>query len=121
MSSWNIQPAEVGGVLTTVAGHLGEEGGGDGLVGHITKVGEYVTLCMEEANSGPVNTALAEVGEYHFGHMGDMVALTVSAVQGAYEATMAYIEGDLEMAAQHQAAAGEIPEPVNPGSDIAAV
>ncbi|MEU0239515.1 DUF6507 family protein [Nocardiopsis sp. NPDC006198] len=119
MSSWNIQPAEVGGVLTTVAGHLGEEGGGDGLVGHITKVGEYVNLCAEEVGGGPVQASLAEVGEYYFGQMGDMVALTVSAVQGAYEATMSYIEGDLEMAAQHQAAAGEIPEPENTGPNIA--
>ncbi|MES0834653.1 DUF6507 family protein [Nocardiopsis tropica] len=63
MSSWNIQPAEVGGVLTTVADHLGEEGGGDGLVGHITKVGEYVNLCVEEVFGGPVEASLAEDGK----------------------------------------------------------
>ncbi len=40
-----------------------------------------------------------------------MTALTSSALQGASEATMAYINGDLEMAAQHEAAAGEVPEP----------
>lgn len=120
MSKWEIRPAEVGGVLTTVVGHLGEEGG-DGMIGHMTDIGEYIDLCHEEANSGPISTALAEVAEYHFGLMGDMAALTASAVQGTYEATMAYIEGDLEMAAQHQAAAGQVPEPLDFGPNEAAI
>ncbi|WP_435109514.1 DUF6507 family protein [Nocardiopsis synnemataformans] len=97
--------------MTAVVGHLGEESGGEGLIGAANGFEQYFSLCFESARSGPVQTSLTEFAEHHFGLIGDMTALTSSALQGASEATMAYINGDLEMAAQHEAAAGEVPEP----------
>ncbi|MFI6578828.1 DUF6507 family protein [Nocardiopsis sp. NPDC050513] len=117
MSTWDITPSDVGGVLTAVAGHLGEEGGSDGLVGSMTAIEGRLTAINEKAGSVPVSVALGEFAEHHFGLLSGMASLTVSAVTGTSEATTAYVNGNLEMAAQHQAAAGEVPEPEprNPG------
>jgi hypothetical protein len=114
MSGWNIQPAEVGAVLTSVAGYIGEEGGGDGLVGAMTSAENLITAINEEANSTPVSVALGEFAEHNFGLMGDMAGLTVSAVTGASEATTHYFNGNLDMAAEAQENAGVIPEPEPP-------
>ncbi|WP_159941377.1 MULTISPECIES: DUF6507 family protein [unclassified Nocardiopsis] len=111
MSKWNIQPGEVGAVLTNVAGYIGEEGGSDGLVGAMTSTESLLTAISEEANSAPVSMALGEFATHNFGLMGDMAGLTVSAVTGASEATTAYVNGNLEMAAEAQENAGVIPEP----------
>lgn len=119
MTRWNIQPAEVGGVLTTVVGHIGEEGGGEGLIGTASSFEHCIIRCGEiPDNSLPIGIALGEFADHYFGLIGDMAALTSSAVQGASEATIAYIDGDLEMAAQHQAAAGTVPEPVDPYASL---
>ncbi|WP_150249363.1 DUF6507 family protein [Nocardiopsis deserti] len=114
MTSWNIQPAEVGGVLTAVVGHMGEEGGGEGLIGAANGFGQYLFLCFESSNSGPVQTSLEEFGAHHLGLIGDMAALASSAVQGASQATMAYINSQTDMASQYEAAAGVVPEPEDP-------
>ena len=114
MSQWNIQPAAVGGVLTAVVGHLGEEGGGDGLIGVMQKVEEHIVDSGDYSKSPIIGMALGEFAEHYFGIMGDMAGLTVAAVTGASEATTHYVEGDLEMAAESQANAGVIPEPEPP-------
>ncbi|WDZ91586.1 DUF6507 family protein [Nocardiopsis sp. HUAS JQ3] len=114
MTGWNIQPAEVGAVLTSVAGYIGEEGGGDGLVGAMTSAEGLITAVSEEADSAPVSVALGEFAEHNFGLMGDMAGLTVSAVTGASEATTHYFNGNLDMAAEAQENAGVIPEPEPP-------
>ncbi|WP_433698641.1 DUF6507 family protein [Nocardiopsis sp. CA-288880] len=111
MSAWNILPSEVGGVLSTVAGHIGEEGGSEGLVGSMTSTETLLTSISGEANSAPVSMALGEFAEYNFGLMGDMAGVTVSAVTGASEATTHYVNGNLEMAAEAQQNAGVVPEP----------
>ncbi|MCP3014991.1 DUF6507 family protein [Nocardiopsis dassonvillei] len=111
MSQWNIQPAAVGGVLTAVAGHLGEEGGGDGLIGVMQKVEEHLVDSGDYAKSPVIGMALGEFAEHYFAIMSEMAGLTVSAVSGASEATTHYVEGDLDMAAESQASAGTIPEP----------
>ncbi|WP_174545951.1 DUF6507 family protein [Nocardiopsis dassonvillei] len=116
MSGWNIQPAEVGAVLTSVAGYIGEEGGSDGLVGAMTSAENLITAINEEANSTPVSVALGEFAEHNFGLMGDMAGLTVSAVTGASEATTHYFNGNLDMAAEAQENAGVIPEPEPPST-----
>ncbi|NKY98208.1 DUF6507 family protein [Nocardiopsis alborubida] len=114
MSKWNIQPADVGAVLTSVAGHIGEEGGSDGLVGAMTSAESLITEISTEADSAPVSVALGEFAEHNFGLMGDMAGLTVSAVTGASEATTHYFNGNTEMAAEAQANAGVVPEPEPP-------
>lgn len=111
MSSWNIQPDEVQGVLVAVAGHIGEAGGREGLIGAADRFADYFNMCVESANDPAIVTSLYEFADHHFGLVEDMAALTSSALQGASEATVAYIEGDLEMAAEHEAAAGVVPEP----------
>ncbi len=114
MSKWNIQPAEVGSVLTKVAAHIGEEGGSDGLVGSMTSTENLLTSISEEADSTPVSIALGEFAQHNFELMGDMTKLTVSAVTGASEATTQYVKGNLEMAAEAQENAGVVPEPETP-------
>ncbi|QUX28727.1 hypothetical protein KGD83_26545 [Nocardiopsis akebiae] len=114
MTGWNIQPAEVGAVLTSVAGYIGEEGGDDGLVGAMTSAESLITAVSEEADSTPVSVALGEFAEHNFGLMGDMAGLTVSAVTGASEATTHYFNGNLDMAAEAQENAGVVPEPEPP-------
>lgn len=116
MSQWNIQPAAVGGVLQAVAGHLGEEGGGEGLVGVMESVEEHVVDSGEYARSGIVSKALGEFAEHYFGIMGGIAGLTMAAVTGASQATTHYMNGDLAMAEEAQANAGVIPEPEPPPS-----
>ncbi|MFD6096008.1 DUF6507 family protein [Nocardiopsis flavescens] len=114
MSQWNIQPAAVGGVLQSVAGHLGEEGSGEGLVGVMESVEEHLMDCGEYAKSGIIGMALGEFAGHYFGIMGDIAGLTMAAVTGASEATTHYMNGNLEMAEESQANAGVIPEPEPP-------
>ncbi|MCY9786888.1 DUF6507 family protein [Nocardiopsis sp. EMB25] len=111
MSTWDIQPSEVGGVLSSVAGLIGEEGGSEGLVGCMEKIEDRVMEISEEADSGPISIALGEFATEQFGLMGGMASLTVSAIQGASDATTHYVNGQLDMAAEAQAGAGEVPEP----------
>ncbi|OOC56647.1 MULTISPECIES: DUF6507 family protein [Nocardiopsis] len=118
MSKWNIQPSDVGGVLTAVAAHIGEEGGSEGLVGAMTAVEELVTEISTEANSAPVSVALGEFAQHNFDLMGDMASLTVSAVSGASEATTQYVNGNLDMAAEAQENAGVVPEPPTYGPNV---
>ncbi|MFV2195426.1 DUF6507 family protein [Nocardiopsis sp. LOL_012] len=110
MPAWNIQPSEVGGVLNSVAGHLGEEGG-EGLVGVMENIEEHLGNCAEWSKSGIVAMALGEFAEHHFGVMGEMVGLTVSAVTQTSEATTHYVNGNTEMALEAQRSAGVVPEP----------
>jgi hypothetical protein len=124
VSTWDIDAAEVGGVLTEVAGHLGEAGGSEGLVGSAESFGLHIELCATEAASGPIGVALSEFAEHHFGLIGDMAALTSSAITGTCEAVIAYEEGQGSMeaqaeAAEHQASAGEIPQLIAYGEDYA--
>ena len=111
MSQWSIQPQAVGGVLKTVAGHLGEEGGDEGLISVMEAVERHLGDCGEYARSGIITMAISEFSAHYFGIMGDMAGLTVAAVTGASEATTHYMNGNLEMAEEAQANAGVIPEP----------
>ncbi|XKK37198.1 DUF6507 family protein [Nocardiopsis sp. ARC36] len=114
MSAWNILPSEVGGVLTTVAGHIGEEGGSEGLVGSMTSTEALLTSISGEANSTPVSMALGEFAEHNFGLMGDMAGVAVSAVTNTSLAVQYYVDGNLQMATDTQRDAGVIPEPEEP-------
>ncbi|OLT28713.1 hypothetical protein BJF83_14570 [Nocardiopsis sp. CNR-923] len=109
MTSWDIQPGEVLSVLESVMGHVGGEGSGEGLVGCIDRMETSLINASSHAKSVAVSMALAEFAEHYFAFSGDMVALTGSAIEGAGEATVHYNNGNLEMAAESQANAGEIP------------
>jgi hypothetical protein len=114
VSTWNINPNEVGGVLSATAVHIGEEGGSEGLVGHMAEIEDSVTGISTAADSTPVSIALGEFAGHYFGVMGEMVGLTISAITGASDATTAYVNGNHEMALEAQANAGVIPEPEQP-------
>ena len=109
MTAWDIQPPEVGTVLTNTISHLGEEGGGEGLFGDMDTVESRVTAINDHVNSTPIRIALGEFAEHYFGLMGDMLSLTANAVRQTSEATTAYVEGNEAMALEAQQNAGVIP------------
>ncbi|MFI6578141.1 DUF6507 family protein [Nocardiopsis sp. NPDC050513] len=110
MSGWNIQVPEVSGVLNQVYSHIGDEDATTGLTGNMTDLGERLEEVSTHAASAPIGVALAEFAEHYFGVMGDAVGLGASAVGGAGEATLYYVEGNYAMAAESQANAGQIPD-----------
>lgn len=116
MGSWDINTQQVSQVLTDTTGHLGEEGSSDGLLGNMQEISTTVETINEMAASLPIGIALGEFCEHYFGVMGDMVSKTVSGLEGASEATTAYINGDLEMASEAQSTAGDIPVRRPPGA-----
>ncbi|WP_160050612.1 MULTISPECIES: DUF6507 family protein [unclassified Nocardiopsis] len=109
MTAWNIHPQQVFGVLSGVSEHIGDEDGTYGLTGHMTSLETHLNEANSAANSDPVGVALSEFAEHYFTEVGDMVAKSASAVEGAGEATMHYVNGNLQMAEEAQANAGEIP------------
>ena len=113
MSAWNIRPSEVGTILSTVSGHVGDEEGTEGLTGHLTSLEGHLADAASGAHSSPIEMALGEFAEHFFGEVGDMVAITSSAVTGAGEATMHYVNGNLDMAFDAQANAGKVVTPVD--------
>ncbi|WP_026129233.1 DUF6507 family protein [Nocardiopsis prasina] len=114
MGSWDVDPQQVGVVLTQTSEHIGEEGGTEGLLGHMTQLETRITALNTHINSPPIGIALGEFAEHHFGKLGDMLSLTASALEGTSDATTFYMEGDREMAAEAQSTAGTIPEPTPP-------
>jgi hypothetical protein len=114
VGSWDVKPEQVGAVLSETAEHIGEEGGGDGLLNHMNKLETRVTALNNHINSPPIGIALGEFAEHYFAMAGGMLSLTASAVQGTSEATTFYMEGDREMAAESQSTAGTIPDPPPP-------
>lgn len=111
VGSWDVDPEQVGAVLSQTAERIGEEGGGEGLLGHMNAIEEAITGCESAVYSTPVSIALGEFCGYYFGVMGEMVSKAASGVEGASDATTAYVNGDLEMAAEAQGTAGTIVDP----------
>ncbi|MET9784363.1 DUF6507 family protein [Nocardiopsis alba] len=111
MSKWNLDTEAVGVVLETVAGHFGEEGSGEGFVGIFDELQDSLEQAGEYSKDDAVNMALMEFAGHYFGVLGGMASLTTSAISGATQATIHYIEGDLENAEEAQRNAGVIPDP----------
>ncbi|OLT30769.1 hypothetical protein BJF83_24455 [Nocardiopsis sp. CNR-923] len=110
MPGWNIQVPEVSGVLNQVHDHIGDEDATTGLTGTMTNLAERLEEVSTHAASAPIGIALAEFAEHYFGVLGQTVGLAASAVSGAGEATLFYVQGNDAMAAQSQANAGQIPD-----------
>jgi hypothetical protein len=110
MSAWNIQPQEATTILSAVSGHVGDEEGTEGLTGHMKSLETHLNEADSAAASAPIGVALGELAAHYFGEIGDMVAISSSAVAGAGEAILHYTNGNLEMAAESQAHAGEMPD-----------
>ncbi|MDE3723290.1 MULTISPECIES: DUF6507 family protein [Nocardiopsis] len=117
MSTWNIQPAEVGAILDTVFSHIGDEEGTSGLTGDTVDLGDHLVDADTHAASAPIGQALSEFAEHYFGVLGEAIGLASGAVNGAGEATLHYVNGNLEMAAEAQDAviAADLEEERPPG------
>ena len=106
MSTWNINVFGVDGVLSTYNDQLGTEGGG--LSEEIDSTGRGLDTALENAKSPPVETALAGFFEHYADQTDAMFLKGLSCLKGASEATLAYQNGDHEMALTAQEDAGNI-------------
>ncbi|MDN3358846.1 DUF6507 family protein [Actinomadura sp. DC4] len=103
MSGWRIDPPGVKSVVTKVGGHVTDgHGGGDTLEHHFADFGVHLQNAGTGTASSPINTALKEFVEHYTPTLKGMATKTGSCVKGAVDATKAYIQGDLEMAAEAQ-------------------
>ncbi|UGQ15040.1 DUF6507 family protein [Yinghuangia sp. ASG 101] len=123
MSGWDIDPLGVQEVLNTTIEAAEEiETWGEAYSGHLESAAYSAgTLDFggEEAPEvGPVGDALARFAENTQEDVAYVAARAGASIQGAYDATVAYIEGDLDMAAQSQSKALEAPD-VDLGGDDA--
>ncbi|GAA1440456.1 DUF6507 family protein [Nocardiopsis tropica] len=109
MSAWNIQVSEVNGVLQNVSGLVGDEEGTTGLSGDYMNLGRSLEDVDGAACSIPISVALGEFAAHFLGVVGEMINLSASATGGAGEATMHYVNGNLEMAEDAQANACMVP------------
>ncbi|GAB2834445.1 hypothetical protein GCM10027176_43510 [Actinoallomurus bryophytorum] len=105
---WDIDPPGVKSVVTKVAGHVTDgHGGGETLEHHLKDFGDHLENAGNSAASAPIGTALKEFVEHYTPTLKGMATKTGSCIKGAVDATKAYIQGDLEMAAEAQKKAVE--------------
>lgn len=105
MPGWDISPSGVHGVLGRAEGVAAEfdprMGGMNADLGG----------AVGQSGSGLVAAALGGFDAARAGDIGFVFARTGAAMAGAARATDAYVEGDLEMAANAQAAVSAAPDP----------
>ncbi|WP_017539040.1 DUF6507 family protein [Nocardiopsis halophila] len=104
MSRWNIDVYGVSVVLTNLGDKLGIEGGG--LSSTIDSAADGIETALNNAKSPPVEGALGGFFDHFFDETDAMFVRSMSCIQGASEATLAYNQGQEEMAAQAQKEAG---------------
>ncbi|MFI6942929.1 DUF6507 family protein [Streptomyces sp. NPDC050418] len=123
MSGWDIRPQGVQGVLKTA----GETAGG--IEKQATAFGEHLKSAATSAgtvaadgaegadNGGLVALALSQFAEHAVKDIKFVAARAGKSLTGAVEATTAYLDGDLTMAAQAQREALGAPDidPEKPG------
>lgn len=111
MSRWDIDPAGVRSVLTSTEGVAQE------FDGQMTTLNASIEGAMGQSSSDIVNQALAGYAGSATADITFVFTRTSACMNGAAQATNAYVEGDLEMAANAQASAGAAPDPraVMPG------
>lgn len=114
MQNWNIQVPEVNGVLQNVSGLIGDEEGTTGLSGNYLDLASSLEDVGSAAGSVPISLALGEFGAHFLGIVEEMLSLSAGATAGAGEATMHYVNGNLEMAENAQDNAGIAPDPQGP-------
>ncbi|HLU98102.1 MAG TPA: DUF6507 family protein [Thermobifida alba] len=110
MSGWDLNPGEINVVLQSVGNHVGGEDGEGGLVGLLDTFGTHVEEAGTACDSGPIGMALGEFMEEYTDKLKGMVDKSISAITGCSDATMAYVNGNLEMAAEAQRGINETPE-----------
>ncbi|CAL9519896.1 hypothetical protein SUDANB121_03833 [Nocardiopsis dassonvillei] len=107
MSTWDIDPPGVGGVLTEVFTTLGD-GSGDALDGTMNTMAEEILAAATASCSAPVQNELYNFLEHYSGLAEAMVTRAGSAMEGCSLAVDAYLAGDLEMAEEAQNNAGVV-------------
>ncbi|MFC5724753.1 DUF6507 family protein [Streptomyces gamaensis] len=108
MTAWDISPSGVRGVLQRCgkeAADMGEAGGK--IQESVTDAGSWAGTIAEHSAGveGPVGTALKVFFGKSVGDLAYVANRTKRSLDGAVDATTAYVEGDLKMAAdaQHEA------------------
>ncbi|PDP85607.1 hypothetical protein CQJ94_21620 [Glycomyces fuscus] len=104
MSRWNIDVYGVALVLGNLGDQLGLEGGG--FSDTIDSTADGIEMALTNAKSPPVEAALSGFFEHFTGETDAMFTRTLSCLQGANDATLAYNQGQEEMAAEAQSQAG---------------
>jgi Family of unknown function (DUF6507) len=109
--SWDIQPAGVNAVLARTEATAGE------FEPQLTSLDTGLQGSATESSSPIVAEALSGFATSAQGDIQFVMTRTGAAMTGAANATTAYLDGDLAMAANAQAAAGAAPDPtaVMPG------
>ncbi|MEO3751585.1 DUF6507 family protein [Streptomyces sp. B6B3] len=115
MPTWDIQPLGVRDVLDRTVDRANDiEGWGSGYSDHLNNAATYAgTLAMNGQAApamGIVGAALNEFAEATQTDVQYIVARASASLTGASDATMAYVDGDLEMAAEAQRQALRPPE-----------
>ena len=106
MGNWDIQPSGVQAVLAqteTTAGDFETQ---------FAALDAALRGAATNSSSELVSGAIAGFVNANFADMQFMLTRTGACINGAALATRAYIDGDLEMAANAQASASEAPDPV---------
>ncbi|QUG99935.1 hypothetical protein HUO13_03150 [Saccharopolyspora erythraea] len=105
MGRWDIQPAGVQGVLQQV------EGVADDFEGHLRSINSAMEGAGTQASSGIIGQALTGFADSQRSSIEFVFTRTGAAMNGAVNATQAYVRGDLEMAANAQSNATAAPDP----------
>ncbi|MGH4016952.1 MAG: DUF6507 family protein [Pseudonocardiaceae bacterium] len=105
MSRWDISPAGVRGVLTQTQAVAGE------FEGHMASMNSAMEGGAAEASSEPIATALTGWVDAKRPSIEFIFTRAAASVNGAAQATNAYLQGDLEMAANAQASVTAAPDP----------
>ncbi len=105
MSSWEIQPDGVNAVLARTESTAGE------FEPQLTSLNAGLEGSATESSSPIVADALSGFAGSAQGNIQFVITRTGAAMTGAANATNAYLDGDLTMAANAQAAAGAAPDP----------
>lgn len=103
MSTWDIHPSAVQGVLARTADVAG------GFESALTGLSSSLEGAAAASSSGPVSTALGAFAATLGSDVDAVLRRTRSAMTGCVDAVNAYEAGDLEMAANAQASASAAP------------
>lgn len=105
MPDWDIRPGGVQGVLAATEGVAAE------FETQMTTLRSGLEGAVAQSSSEPVSAALMELAEAQARNTEFVFTRTGACLNGAAQATNAYVAGDEEMAATAQAAAASAPDP----------
>jgi uncharacterized protein DUF6507 len=108
MSSWDIDPSGVRGVVGRT------EGVAKSFEGQMTTLENALSGAAAQSSSGIVGEALSGFAEANKGQIQFVFTRTGACLNAAAQATNAYLDGDLTMAANAQRAASVAPQPQPP-------